>query len=105
GDLDRRGVGDLWTLTVQEYLESSRWRKFSYRIARNPIVLFVLAPVLMIAVWQRFPSKNSTRSERSSVWWMDLAILGMVVGMSAIFGIVPYLVIQSIAMTVAGAAG
>jgi omega-6 fatty acid desaturase (delta-12 desaturase) len=105
GDLDRRGVGDLWTLTVQEYLESSRWRKFSYRIARNPIVLFVLAPVLMIAVWQRFPSKQSTRSERSSVWWMNLAIVGMVIGMSMIFGFVPYLVIQGIIMTVAGSAG
>src|SRR5436190_22756400 len=31
GDLDRRGTGDVWTLTVQEYLESSRWRRFAYR--------------------------------------------------------------------------
>jgi omega-6 fatty acid desaturase (delta-12 desaturase) len=105
GDLDRRGVGDLWTLTVQEYLASSRWRKFSYRIARNPIVLFVLAPALMIAVWQRFPSKDATRTERSSVWWMNLAIAGMVFGMSSIFGFVPYLVIQGIIMIVAGSAG
>jgi len=36
GDLDRRGVGDIWTMTVQEYLESSRWRRFAYRLARNP---------------------------------------------------------------------
>ena len=105
GDLDRRGVGDLWTLTVQEYLASSRWKKFSYRIARNPIVLFVLAPILMIVVWQRFPSAKATRTERRSVWWMNLAIVGMVVGMGLIFGFVHYLVIQLIAMSVAGAAG
>ena len=36
GDLDRRGTGDIWTLTVQEYLEASRWKKFAYRLARNP---------------------------------------------------------------------
>jgi hypothetical protein len=39
----RRGSGDIWTLTVQEYLQSSRWRRFAYRLARNPIVLFVVA--------------------------------------------------------------
>src|SRR2546421_10349910 len=33
GDLDRRGTGDIWTLTVQEYLDASRWRKFAYRLA------------------------------------------------------------------------
>jgi omega-6 fatty acid desaturase (delta-12 desaturase) len=44
GDLDRRGVGDIWTLTVLEYLEASRWRRFAYRLARNPFV-FVLAPL------------------------------------------------------------
>src|SRR5580765_1682919 len=42
GDLDRRGVGDIWTMTVQEYLESSRWKRFAYRLARNPFVLFML---------------------------------------------------------------
>jgi omega-6 fatty acid desaturase (delta-12 desaturase) len=30
GDLDARGVGDVWTLTVQEYLESSGWRRIGY---------------------------------------------------------------------------
>ena len=48
GDLDRRGTGDVWTLTVQEYLESSRWRKFAYRLARNPVVLFVIAPLSIV---------------------------------------------------------
>jgi len=37
GHLDKRGTGDLWTLTVQEYLESSRWRRFAYRLARIPL--------------------------------------------------------------------
>jgi len=45
GDLDRRGTGDVWTMTVQEYLESSRWKRFACRLARNPVVLFGLAPL------------------------------------------------------------
>jgi omega-6 fatty acid desaturase (delta-12 desaturase) len=105
GDLDRRGMGDIWTLTVQEYLESSRWKRFAYRLARNPIVLFVIAPLFLFIGRQRFPTPGVTPRERRSVWWMNLAILGMVVAMSAIFGIVPYLVIQLIVMGVAGSAG
>jgi omega-6 fatty acid desaturase (delta-12 desaturase) len=105
GDLDRRGVGDVWTLTVQEYLESSRLRRFAYRLARNPVVLFVIAPLALFLVWQRFPSPRASRRERHSVWWMNLAIVGMVTAMSAIFGIVPYLVLQLTAMMVAGSAG
>jgi acyl-lipid omega-6 desaturase (Delta-12 desaturase) len=105
GDLDRRGVGDVWTLTVQEYLQSSRWKRFSYRLARNPIVLFVLAPLFLFVVLQRFPSANATRRERNSVRWMNLAILALMIGMSALFGILPYLVIQLTAMAVAGSAG
>jgi acyl-lipid omega-6 desaturase (Delta-12 desaturase) len=105
GDLDRRGVGDVWTLTVQEYLESSRWKRFAYRLARNPIVLFVLAPLFLFAVLQRIPSSKATRRERESVWWMNLAILVMVLAMGSLFGFVPYLVIQLTAMAVAGSAG
>lgn len=47
GHLDKRGTGDIWTLTVQEYLQASRWKRFAYRIARNPFILFVIAPLLM----------------------------------------------------------
>ncbi|MBI4600455.1 MAG: fatty acid desaturase [Planctomycetes bacterium] len=105
GDLDRRGVGDVWTLTVQEYLESSRWKRFAYRLARNPVVLFVIAPLFLFLVRQRFPSPRASLRERHSVWWMNLAILTMVGTLSAVFGIVPYLVIQLTAMAVAGSTG
>jgi omega-6 fatty acid desaturase (delta-12 desaturase) len=105
GHLDKRGTGDLWTLTVQEYLESSRWRRFAYRLARNPIVLFVIAPLFVMLVKLRFPSPNANKRERDSVHWMNLAILGMAVGLSAIYGIVPYLIIQLTMIALAGSAG
>jgi omega-6 fatty acid desaturase (delta-12 desaturase) len=105
GDLDRRGTGDVWTLTVQEYLEASRWKRFAYRLARNPIVLFVLAPLFLFLVWQRIPNPKSTGRERRSIYWTNLGLLGMALAMSWLFGWKAYLVIQLSIMAVAGSAG
>ncbi len=105
GDLDRRGTGDIWTMTVQEYLEASRWNRFAYRLARNPFVLFVLAPLFVFLVMQRFPAPGANPRERISVWWMNLAILCMAVGLSWVFGLGAYLLIQLVVTMVAGSAG
>jgi len=105
GDLDRRGIGDVWTMTVQEYLESSRWKRFAYRLARNPIVLFGIAPFYLFFIRNRFPKANANRRERSSVYWMNLAILFMAGAMTFLFGLKVYLIIQLTALMVAGSAG
>ncbi len=105
GDLDRRGTGDIWTLTVQEYLESSGWKRFAYRLARNPFVLFVLAPLFVFLVKHRIPHGNASQRERSSVYWTNLAVLGMAVGLSLFFGLKAYLLIQLTVLLVAGSAG
>jgi omega-6 fatty acid desaturase (delta-12 desaturase) len=105
GDLDRRGVGSVWTMTVREYLAASRWQRFAYRLARNPFVLFVIAPLYLFVLRQRFGSRRATRRERRSVWWTNLAILGVAIGMSLIFGLKAYLVVQLTMIMVAGSAG
>ncbi|MBI4161476.1 MAG: fatty acid desaturase [Acidobacteria bacterium] len=105
GDLDRRGMSDIWTMTVQEYLESSRWKRFAYRLARNPFVLFVIAPLFVFLIRHRFSSPKAGPRERHSVWWMNGAVLGMAGALSWWFGIMPYLLLQLIVMMVAGAAG
>ncbi|MDB6109165.1 MAG: hypothetical protein JWR69_915 [Pedosphaera sp.] len=105
GHLDKRGTGDVWTLTVQEYLEASRWKRFAYRLARNPFILFLIAPLYLFVIGQRFPSPKANPRERRSVYWMNLAILGMAVGLSFLFGLRTYLLIQLIIMAVAGGAG
>ena len=61
GLLDKRGTGDIWTMTVQEYLESSRWKRFAYRLARNPFVLFLVAPLYLFLIKQRLPSGNASK--------------------------------------------
>ncbi|HWQ91589.1 MAG TPA: fatty acid desaturase [Clostridia bacterium] len=104
GDLDRRGTGDVWTLTVQEYLEASRWKRFAYRLARNPIVLFLLAPLGLFLVVQRFASPKAGRRERFSVYLTNVAVAGMIAGLVGLFGFKASLLILLI-ISVAGSAG
>lgn len=105
GDLDRRGVGDMWTMTVEEYLAASRWKRLSYRLARNPIMLFVVAPLYLFVIHQRFPLSKAPTRAKHSVWWNNLAIVVMIVGMSLIYGVGPYLILQAIVLGIAGTAG
>jgi acyl-lipid omega-6 desaturase (Delta-12 desaturase) len=105
GDLDRRGSGDVWTLTVQEYVECSRWKRLAYRLSRNPLVLFVIAPLFLFVVLLRFPSKGAPPRERRSVHWTNLALLIFGVGMSALFGWRTFLLTQFTIMVFSGAAG
>ncbi len=105
GDLDRRGMGDIWTMTVQEYLESSRWKRFAYQLARNPFFLFVIAPLFLFLVYQRLPSGKASPRERNSVWWTNLAMLGLVAAQCWIFGLVNYLMLQFVVTLVGGSIG
>jgi omega-6 fatty acid desaturase (delta-12 desaturase) len=105
GNLERRGMGDIWTLTVREYLECSRWKRFAYRLVRNPGVLFVFAPLYMFLIKHRFPKAKAGRRERQSVYWTNLGVVGLGAGLSLVFGLKAYLVIQLTAMAVAGSAG
>ncbi|HKQ40052.1 MAG TPA: fatty acid desaturase [Verrucomicrobiae bacterium] len=105
GDLDRRGTGDIWTLTVQEYLESSRWKRFAYRLARNPVVLFVIAPLFLFLIRERFVTDGAGKKERRSVYLTNFALAAMVVALSMAFGWEAYLVIQLIVVGVATSAG
>lgn len=105
GDLDRRGTGDVWTLTVQEYLEASRWKRFAYRLARNPFILFVVAPVVLFLVLERLPTRKDGRRERLSVYATNASLALMVTGMSFLFGWKAYSFLQLGAVMIAGSAG
>ena len=105
GDLDRRGSGDIWTLTVQEYIQSTRWRRFAYRLARNPIVLFAIAPLYVFAVHHRFAVAAAPKRERQSVRVTNWALLGITLVMSAMIGLKAFLLIQLTLTAFAGAAG
>jgi len=105
GDLDRRGKGDVWTMTVREYEASSRGRRLAYRFVRNPFVLFVIAPMYLFLIQHRIPSRGARPRERRSVWATNLALVALVTGMGLILGFKTVLLVQlpiSIIGTVAG---
>jgi omega-6 fatty acid desaturase (delta-12 desaturase) len=96
GDLDRRGAGDIWTLTYDEYKLLPLWKRIAYRIYRNPFFMFVIGPVIDFAVLQRLPTVNvSERArEKNSVVYTNLALLAIVIVMSLTIGLDKYLLVQ-----------
>jgi omega-6 fatty acid desaturase (delta-12 desaturase) len=105
GNLDRRGVGDVWTMTVAEYEAAGWWKRTTYRIARDPIVLLFVAPLVLFVIDQRIPVRGASPRERRSVWLTTLSLLLMGAGMSAIFGFWTYLILQLLILAVAGSIG
>jgi acyl-lipid omega-6 desaturase (Delta-12 desaturase) len=55
GNLERRGIGDIETLTVREYLALPGWRRFGYRLYRHPLVMFGIGPAYLFILQQRLP--------------------------------------------------
>jgi omega-6 fatty acid desaturase (delta-12 desaturase) len=105
GDLDRRGVGDVWTLTVDEYRAASPGKRFGYRLYRNPLFLFGIGPLYSFVIGHRFPSKGAGQRERASVRVTNLALLLVVVLASLVIGFWTYLSIQLPILAIGGAAG
>jgi omega-6 fatty acid desaturase (delta-12 desaturase) len=96
GNLDRRGTGDVTTLTVAEYLDLPRWRRLAYRLVRNPLVLLAVGPIYLFLLKHRLPVElmDSGKEVWISTMATNLAIAGVVVGMSSLIGIQSFLLVQ-----------
>lgn len=105
GDLERRGAGDVWTMTVKEYLSASKARQFGYRLFRNPLVLFLLGPLFLFFIAHRVPHKGGTKREYMSVHYTNLGIAAMVLGACLLMGWKTYLLLQFPVMGFAGIFG
>lgn len=94
GDLDRRGIGDVWTMTVDEYCNSSRFKKLYYRLYRNPFIMFGLGPAIIFILSERFSQKGSKKIQRRSVFITNVALLIITLVFSFTIGLWDYLIIQ-----------
>lgn len=105
GNLDSRGIGDVWTMTLKEYQSASIWVRMQYRFTRNPVVLFVLIPLGLFFVYQRFSYKKASKRDRRDVHWMNFSILIYSLAMTAIFGFWNFLLLQAVVTGVSGTLG
>ncbi|MBY7144993.1 fatty acid desaturase [Virgibacillus sp. NKC19-3] len=104
-NLDKRGTGDVWVMTVDEYVAANFWSRLTYRLYRTPIVMFGLGPIYLFLVSNRFNRKGAKRKERMNTYLINSSI-------AVIYGLIiwaigwqAFLIIQLPILFVAGAAG
>ncbi len=105
GDLDRRGKGDVWTLTAEEYCTGTKSKRFWYRFFRNPFVLLCLGPAYLFLVSYRYPHKGSKRRQNNSVIVTNAAIAIIIAVASLTIGFKAYALIQFPVIFFAGVIG
>jgi omega-6 fatty acid desaturase (delta-12 desaturase) len=105
GDLDRRGVGDVPTLTVAEYVARPWHRRFGYRLLRNPIVMFGLGPIWAMILLPRFVSRSERRRLRRSVWRTNRALAAVIGLLCWLLGWDRFLLVEMPSALLAGSIG
>jgi omega-6 fatty acid desaturase (delta-12 desaturase) len=105
GDLDRRGVGDVFTLTVAEYGASPWLRRLGYRLFRNPLVMFGLGPIYGLLLQPRLVSRSARPRLRRSVILTNVVLAALVGTLCWLVGWREYLLVQMPTALLAGAAG
>jgi omega-6 fatty acid desaturase (delta-12 desaturase) len=105
GDLSRRGVGDVDTLTVKEYLALPKWGRLKYRLYRNPLVLMGVGPHFIFLFRHRFTSKVSGRRERNNLYLTNLGMLAVYGSLWWMIGLKAVLMIFAPIVIIAGAVG
>ena len=105
GDLDRRGVGDVPTLTVAEYNALPAQKRLAYRLFRNPLVMFTIGPLWSMLIGPRFFSRKMRPHIRTSIIRTNVALVVIVGGLCALVGWQEYLLVQGPPILLAGSAG
>ncbi len=104
-NLDSRGFGDIWTMTLKEYENSSTMKQIRYRLYLNPIVLVGLGAIFNFLFYNRIPGLRVKRKERMGVILTNLLILAIALAAARIIGWQSYLLIQLPVLWLAGGAG
>lgn len=105
GNLSKRGTGDIWTLTVEEYLSSSWLKRMVYRLYRNPIFMFGLGPIYIFLIDYRFNRKRAGMKERINTYLTNIGIVGTAGLLCWAIGWQEFLLIQGPIFLVSGIAG
>jgi omega-6 fatty acid desaturase (delta-12 desaturase) len=105
GDLDRRGVGDIVTLTISEYQQRS-WRgRLAYSMIRNPLVMFGIGPIMAMIIGPRIATRSQRPRLRNSVFATDVVLVAVAVGLCWLVGWKDLLLVWAPAAMLAGSIG
>jgi acyl-lipid omega-6 desaturase (Delta-12 desaturase) len=105
GDLERRGVGDIPTLTVEEYWSRSRRGRLAYRLGRNPVLMFGLGPIIAMVVGPRIPARSQRPRLRNSVLATDACVFLVFAGLCWLLGWEQFLLVWAPSALIAGSVG
>ena len=103
GNLDKRGPGEIYTMTSGEYESASRVRRIGYRAYRNPLLILLVGPSLVFLFERRFPQRGMSRRILFSVVVTNVVLAGWAIAWSAVVGWVTYLLIQGTTLVAGGA--
>ena len=105
GNLDRRGVGAIWTMTKEEFLAAPTRKRLAYRIYRNPLLFLGPGAALLFLFFQRFTTVGAGKTERHSVVFTNFALLAVTTVASLTIGFQTYVLIQLPVIVFGGALG
>jgi omega-6 fatty acid desaturase (delta-12 desaturase) len=105
GDLDRRGKGDVQTITVAEYMAMTWSKRLSYRLFRNPLIMFGLGPIFAMIILPRIPPQRARPRMKRGVIVTDLALAVMIGLLCWGIGWEQFLLVQAPTAMLAGAVG
>ncbi|WP_096201705.1 fatty acid desaturase [Bacillus sp. FJAT-45350] len=105
GNLDKRGTGDISIMTVDEYVNASFKERLSYRLYRNPLVMFGLGPIYLLLVLNRINRKDPTKKERLNVYVTNVSIVAIYSLLIWAIGWQAFLLIQAPILFISGLLG
>jgi omega-6 fatty acid desaturase (delta-12 desaturase) len=107
GHLERRGIGDVDTLTVHEYLSRSFWGRLRYRAYRNPLVMFGIGPAYLFILQYRLPIGLLFNGWQPwlSTMATNVGIVAVAAGLMWFIGVWPFLLVQLPIIFIAGSVG
>ncbi|MFJ8246168.1 fatty acid desaturase [Peribacillus asahii] len=104
-NLNKRGTGDIWIMTVEEYVNASFWVRLQYRLYRNPLVMFGLGPAYLFLVSNRFNRKGARKKERINTYVTNVSVIVLYTLLCLAIGWQAFLMIQLPIMFVSGLLG
>jgi omega-6 fatty acid desaturase (delta-12 desaturase) len=104
-NLDKRGTGDIWVLTVDEYLAASTWKRLKYRLYRNPLVMFGLGPIYVFLLKNRFNRKGAVFNERMNTYITNAGIAALIALFCLTLGWEQFLLVQGPIFFLSGSLG